>query len=299
MSRLLTWPLSVPIAIGGALHRARAVVVDTAHFFQGIATRDAPRTHFLFSTLTRGKSLQMLLTRPGHIEDEIVRSGTWEPHVAESLCFFLQDGGTFVDVGANIGYHALWVARSLPAVHVIAFEPNPFVREDLDRNVALNDATNVEIRSSALGDHDGTVTFHAQTGRSYNRGASSILKNPNVGDRYDQISVKVRTLDGEIPPGLRVDVIKIDTEGFEAAVLRGAQALIARCQPVLVFEFESRFMKDPKDELRQIVALLPRYTLWTLGPERPELSRFEPGAVESRFYRADLIALPEGRNPRD
>jgi FkbM family methyltransferase len=299
MNRLLAWPLSVPFVIADALHRARAVVVDTAHFFQGIATRDAPRAHFLFSTHTRGKSLQMLLTRPGHIEDEIVRSGKWEPHVAGALCFFTRDGGTFVDVGANIGYHALWVARSLPAVHVIAFEPNPFVREDLERNLALNDATNVEIRSCALGDRDGTTTFHAQTGRSYNRGASSILKNPNVGDRYDQISVKLRTLDEEISPDLRVDVIKIDTEGFEAAVLRGARALIARCQPVLVFEFESRFMKDPEDELRRILALLPRYTLWTLGPERPELTRFDPAAVPSRFYRADLVALPEGQNPRD
>ncbi len=292
---LLTWPLHVPRMVIRSAKHVWANIVDVVRFVQGLATCDAPRTRYLLNATTDGKPLRMMLTCPGHIEDELRRSGCWEPHVARALAFFVRSGGTFVDIGANIGYHALWVARSRPDARVMCFEPNPGVRAELDRNVALNDLDNVEVRSCALGDREGTVEFHAQTGRSYNRGSSSVLKNPNVGIRYETISVTMRMLDHEVGPDLRVDLLKIDTEGLEVAVLRGARALIARCRPIVVFEFESRFMKDPGHELRQLQELLPQYTLWTLSHTNAVLAPFDPATVASRFYRADLIALPDPR----
>src|SRR5262249_52769670 len=155
---------------------------------------------------------------------------------------------TFVDVGANIGYHALCVAGSCPGTRVVCFEPNPFVREELARNVALNSGADVIIRGCALGDQVGTVDLHAQTGRAYNRGASSVLRNYNLGARFVKVAVELSTLDDEFPDA-QVDVVKIDTEGLEAAVLCGAHKLIARCRPVVVFEFDSRFLRDPVAEL--------------------------------------------------
>jgi FkbM family methyltransferase len=290
-ARILILPLRLPGWIARVWRAVRARFVDLRRILHGLATRDQPRTQYLFLGATRGRTLRMLLSQPGHIEDELAHKGFWEPHVAAALTFFARPGGVFVDVGANIGYHALYVASSCPDVKVVCFEPNPFVRAELERNAALNPELAVEVRAAALGDHDGSVEFHAQSGRAYNRGASSILRNYNVGSRYEKVTVDLRTLDGELGDA-RVDLIKIDTEGFEGAVLAGAQALIARCRPVVVFEFDSRFLDDPPAELAKIRALLPGYDLHTLGPNRPELGPFADRSVRSKLFGADLIALP-------
>jgi FkbM family methyltransferase len=287
LSALVLWPLTIPVRLARALRPLWRRFVDLGRILRGLATRDAPRTEFLFT----GIGLRMLLTCPGHVEDELVRLGVWEPHVTAALRFFAQPGATFVDVGANIGYHAVSVASACAGARVICFEPNPFVRADLVRNVALNPDVSIEVRDCALGDRTGTVELHAQTRRAYNRGASSVFRNYNVGARYQKIAVELRTLDEELAD-TRVDLIKIDTEGFESAVLRGARKLIARCRPVVVFEFDSRFLVDPRAELAAIREVLDGYTLYTLGPERTELGRFDDRAVASRFFGADLVAIP-------
>ncbi|HUJ58275.1 MAG TPA: FkbM family methyltransferase [Kofleriaceae bacterium] len=287
--------LGLPSTIGRALGRARDHTIDVCRFVRGLALRDAPRRHTLFTAPTATRPMRLMLTRPGHIEDELERSGNWEPHVARAIAFFMRAGGTFVDVGANIGYHALWVALSRPDARVVCFEPNPSVRDELVRNVALNELATVDVRPYALGDGERTVALYAHTGRAYNRGSSSMNDVALPGERAERIEVEMRTLDRALPAELRVDVVKIDTEGYEAAVLRGARELIARCRPVIVLELEARLVADPVATLREIRALLPRYQLWKL--ERAELVPLDPGEVEGRLFRADLIALPRDATP--
>jgi FkbM family methyltransferase len=289
---VLAWPLARVSRTISQLRRVRASVVDVAHYVQGLAARDSQRTQYLFSTATRGRRLDMILTRPGHIEDELIRAGTWEAHVAAALCFFLRDGGTLVDVGANIGYHALFVARSAPAARVLAFEPNAVVRADLVRNVALNQTTNVVVSGCALGDRVGTARFFAQRADAYNRGNSSLSRQPDTGDRVDIVDVPLQTLDAVLDPDERVAAIKIDTEGHELAVLRGASGTIARCRPAIVLELEARYLPDPDRAVRELVDLLPRYQLFELGPDRPEMAPLDVAAVRRRLFRADVVALP-------
>ena len=296
LTKMMTLPITSAARTTRWLRRGAAVVADVSHFVQGLATRDDPRTRVMFVGQTAGKPLRMLLTCPGHIEDELVRRGIWEPHVVTALQFFARPDGLFVDVGANIGYHALYVAQSHPDVKVVCFEPNPIIAAELMENIALNHGASIEIRSVALGDAPGIVSFHAQAADSYNRGASSVLRNSNLGGRFDKIDVTVSRLDDELQ-GRTVDLIKIDTEGFETNVLRGAQHIIATSRPVVVFEFDSRFLADPAAELAELYRLLPGYRFYTLGPEKPELGLFDARAVQSKLYRADIIALPGGACP--
>lgn len=127
--------------------------------------------------------------------------------------------GTAVDVGAGIGNHTLWLA-AVCGLHVEAFEPLDYHR--LRDNLALNPGIDVTAHPCALGDAArlGEVTpapAHV-TGRALT----------------DEDGVPVETLDSQRLSDVRI--IKIDVEGMEPEVLRGARATIRRWHPVLYVE---------------------------------------------------------------
>jgi FkbM family methyltransferase len=267
-----------------------AVAADVIHWLVGRATEDDRPSEYCYVCATPGRRFKMLLSRPGHIEDALVRDGTWEPHVTNALGFFVRDRALFVDVGANIGFHSLWVASAFPTARVIAFEPNPPVAAELRRNLALNALDNLELRQAAVGERSGFARLYAQRARAYNRGNSSLQRNPDLGARYDLVDTPLVALDDVIADP--VAVIKIDTEGGELQVLAGARRVLAASRPVVLFEFESRYFDDAPAALRAILALLPGYRVWKLSPGEATLVPFDADEVGSRFFRADLLCTP-------
>lgn len=134
--------------------------------------------------------------------------------------------GAVIDVGANLGLFSLVVARH-HGNRVIAFEPAPSTFAALQANVRAN-RLSVECRRLALADRDGEVRFSMQTkGRA----------NYSIATGPDGIGVPARRLDtvlGEL--GIeRVSLLKIDTEGFETAVLHGAGRTLAEIRPSLIY----------------------------------------------------------------
>ena len=153
------------------------------------------------------------------------------------LCLkdFLRSGDCGFDVGANIG--ALSVAMSRMAGkhgQVHAFEPNPKTLEKLRQNLRINQTRNVHVVPKAAWRQTGkNLSFYCDPS---GRGAASSLKQwqGHVG----QVDVKTETLD-EYANECKVvpDVVKIDVEGSEFEVLRGARNLLTRRKPVLVLEY--------------------------------------------------------------
>lgn len=142
-------------------------------------------------------------------------------------------GGSFVDIGANVG---LWSASGAQYFSkVVAFEPSRSLASALRNSLPRN----VEVISVALSDHNGTATFSTPIMNGVVRDTRATLEaeaNQNI-DAITEI-VTVRTLDSfELG---RVDLIKIDVEGHEEGVLLGAQLTIDREQPVLIIEIEER-----------------------------------------------------------
>lgn len=132
-------------------------------------------------------------------------------------------GRTFIDVGAHIGSVLGEVARTSPG-RVIAFEAIPAKAAHLTKKFP-----GVIIHNCALLDHEGEATFFIDNARS---GYSSLSRHE--GD-ITEITVPVRRMDDLITED-DVDLIKIDVEGAELGVLRGAEQVIARCRPVVLFE---------------------------------------------------------------
>lgn len=129
----------------------------------------------------------------------------------------IKDGTVVADIGANIGIMSRMFASRGGIVH--AFEPSPSALELLEVNTA--DLPNVTIHRVALSDGEGTTRFNELYGNS----VSSISK--------EGIEVPMRTLDSI---GIMPTVIKIDVEGYEHRVLRGAAETIRSCRPVILFE---------------------------------------------------------------
>lgn len=135
---------------------------------------------------------------------------------------------TVVDVGAHWGLYSLVAAGHVQ--HVVAFEPGASNRDLLERNVALARLGNVEVREEAVTDRVGRVTFYAYEGHSW---GLSMMGGLLRGDRMEPVEVPATTLDAL---QLKPDMLKIDVEGAEAAVIRGATNTILKARPSIFVE---------------------------------------------------------------
>jgi FkbM family methyltransferase len=146
------------------------------------------------------------------------------------------DGGTFIDVGANVGLVSLLVADKVE--HAVLFEPNPIAVKRAQENLAIN-RLNFEVFAQALSDMTGTVEFeHAGKVGSCNRTVDGFT--PSV----PTITVRRTTLDqflrdhNRMPP---ISAVKIDVEGHENSVLRGMREFLKNQRPKLImFEYLQR-----------------------------------------------------------
>ena len=155
------------------------------------------------------------------------------------------DGGIFVDVGASVGFITVRAARR--AKQVIAVEPHPVRFAYLERNVKLNGLTNVTCVNCALGTEDGTTALY-DVDPTLGPHPLDASTQPGRGHRYD---VPLRRLDDVVHE--QVSMLKVDVEGDELHVLRGARRLL-ESRPLLVVESLRR------ERLAQLRELLPGYS---------------------------------------
>ena len=133
-------------------------------------------------------------------------------------------GATFIDIGAHIGSTLAEVHHCLPTVKIIAIEAIPDKAKHLKAKFPW-----AQIICGALSEEEGEVSFYINVEQS---GYSSLARN---GSSVREITVPAIRLD-DVVPADDVDVIKLDVEGAELGVLRGAGDLIARCRPTIMFE---------------------------------------------------------------
>ncbi len=141
----------------------------------------------------------------------------------------------FVDIGANQGEFTLFAGRRMTTGRVIAFEPMPQMFAQLQENIRLNSLTNVFAHNVALSNQKGSMTIHAAVD-AVNEGLGTLY--PGSGDFKVAGTVQVEVFDEVFQQqGLnRLDIIKMDVEGSELPVLRGAHDSLVRFHPVIMLE---------------------------------------------------------------
>jgi FkbM family methyltransferase len=179
----------------------------------------------------------------------LVLDGYWELWVTELLVRRLRSGMTAIDVGANVGYHALTMAELVGAhgkVH--AFEPNPSISNLLARSAHVNGlSSRLTVHEQALGASDGE-RFRLFIPQNYPGGASLVPEEREGGGPI----VESRRLDS-YPELLDADLIKIDAEGGEQDIWNGMTRLVARGRPlVIILEFVLDRFRDPRRFLDEV-----------------------------------------------
>jgi len=185
--------------------------------------------------------------------------GVYEPETLAFILNCLPEGGVFVDVGANIGVFTVPASRKVGrGGRVLAAEASPQVLPYLEKNVSLNHLQNVTLARCAISDQaaDNAAFYEAPI---HKFGMGSLAAQFHGAP----CQVRTRTLDEVLEEHHidRVDVLKVDVEGHEAAVFRGARTLLcAPNPPLIVFEFcdwaESRFPGARAGEAQEFVMSL-------------------------------------------
>ena len=144
----------------------------------------------------------------------------------------LKPGDTFIDIGANIGYETIWGAFLVGASgSVYSFEPIAHLAEQIKESLMLNQFSNVHLIQKASGEKEGvaTIYFHPED--------AGLTSFENKLGATESASVEITTVDTELAGKETVTLIKLDVEGYEYESLRGAENLLKKYHPVIVFEF--------------------------------------------------------------
>ncbi len=213
----------------------------------------------LFSSYARtrhqpGKSIDLLKTVTGDVFDVDLSSflewqlwafGGYERHFAALFSRLIRPGDQCVDVGANVGVHTVRLAKLAGAGgsggSVIAIEPDPGVADRASRNIALNGLANARVVNAAASDKAGHTVLYRPGAFDTNRARASLLRHPYLTG--GAVTVPVVTVD-EVVCDEPVALIKIDVEGHEAAVVRGAAEVIERDAPTVIFEYAPQLLED-------------------------------------------------------
>jgi FkbM family methyltransferase len=142
-----------------------------------------------------------------------------------------------VDIGANVGLFALGAHASFPEARLVAFEPHPMAFKALQENAGPF----ADLGNYALGAKAGTMRFYPGGPMNAARSSGAHLMGAHHWQKDAGIEVTVSTLDAEVERRNldAVDLVKIDVEGFEMDVLRGAQRTVERFAPIVFMEFNA------------------------------------------------------------
>jgi FkbM family methyltransferase len=186
------------------------------------------------------EDIAIFTTADNYIEWSLLSTGTYEDEINKLIRISLKPGHIALDIGANIGLQSIRMAQCVGnSGHVYSFEPLNYLQKKLKRNIGLNKLENVTLLPFALSDQAGETTYTIDE-TNWNQGTFN-LNNKNSGSKAQQIIVKVADQLTEIRTLSRLDLVKIDVEGFEFHVLKGLEATLKKHLPRIIFEYDSNY----------------------------------------------------------
>lgn len=173
----------------------------------------------------------------------------YEPYETDLILRQVQDGDVIVDVGSNIGYYTILLADKVgKSGKVYAFEPDSVNFEILEKNIKANKLENVVVVKAAVGSREGKLKLFKS---KENYGDHKLYGNEKVKEE-----VKIVKLDDFIKG--KVDLIKIDTQGWEPEVVNGAKKIIEKDKPIIFMEYSPTSYKLAKLDGEKMMKFLKK-----------------------------------------
>jgi FkbM family methyltransferase len=206
-----------------------------------------------------------LLIAPGNIDGQfevsarselanrVAVSGSYEPDVTAILKQLKLKSGMIVNVGANIGFYSVFLARAFPATtRVLAVEPNPEAFRLLIANIERNAlGARIQAVQACIGDRDGEVELCIVNGMPEYSSIGSII-HPGVAKlAKSSVAVRVAPL-AKLVGNEGVSLIFADTEGAEAIVFAGSKEILRRDKPLLFFECSNLLLSKFESSSRKL-----------------------------------------------
>ena len=228
----------------------------------------------------------------------LILDGVWEEWTAAVLRRLLRPGMIAIEVGANVGYFTLLMSRAVArSGRVFAFECDPELAAFARDNIEINGLHQIaQVQQIAVSDRVGRTTFYRA---DRHRGCGSLIADleqlpHNATDQRVPLDVETTTIDEFVQrSGVQPDLLKIDAEGVEAAILRGGEKLLRSQRPfAIVLEFFPRFFRAAGADPAELLSQLQQrgFTLHAIDERR---RRIEPTDATQLLARdsAEIVLL--------
>ena len=244
------------------------------------------RRQWRHARLNRGAAADEIVLREGlrlRIDPRSREAFEWfcfrSLEMARELDAFLEDTRgcrRLVDVGSLYGVFALSFAHGRPGVRVLAVDPSAAAQDVLQANLRLSGATGITPLALALGDQAGALRMRPIW--------HHLEAVPETAHTAGDVIVPVRTLDALCSDqGFVPDAIKIDVEGFESAVLKGAEGVLRRARPLLFLEVHPVRLRELGSSVGKALGFLERRGYRFASSEGEPLSVADLADVEAVF----------------
>jgi len=222
----------------------------------------------------------------------MILRGHFERAESQFVESFLKPGMTVLDIGAHHGYYSLLASQKVgPTGRVIAFEPSPRERAHLIEHLRINSCTNTRVEPSAVGETAGFSELYVVNGKE--TGFNS-LRPPEVSEATTTTQVQVIRLadyleQNQIPV---VDFIKLDVEGGELGVLKGAGRFLDRSpRPVILCEVDDARTRPWGYAAREVLEYLEKRGFQWFLPQ--QAGRLGALPVDRAALAGNFVAVPE------
>ena len=259
-------------------------------------TSDSTGRYITYSPKLGGESTFMVKLESDDLRSAPIvslRTGVYEAGVERIMETLLPSAENFLDLGANIGFYSMFAVSLNPKIRVIAFEPNPIVRNRLFENLIINRyLTQVSVIPFGLSSIHETAEFFVPP--ISGSGAGS-LKNLHIEEGTpSRFQVELHSIDEIFSKDSEIDLIKIDIEGSEYQAILGGEELINAQQPVIVIEllrkWMSAFGSHPQEVLLKLNTL--GYVCFGINDEYlRKIQEIDEGTEETNF-----LFFPKSRN---
>jgi FkbM family methyltransferase len=232
-------------------------------------------------TWLSNEDIAIFTSADNYIEWSLLSTGTYEDEINKLIRISLKTGNIALDIGANIGLQSIRMSQCTGAEgKVYSFEPLAHLQEKFSNNIKLNKANNIKLFPFALANEESEADFKISK-NTWNQGTFSIGNNDG-GPDTQRVIIKIADNVPEIKELSRLDLVKIDVEGFEYEVLQGLKQTIDKYKPRIIFEYDSNYWLTNGQNMNDCFIFLNElhYTLYQITPVGCELVG-QPAAIVS------------------